>query len=114
MAMHQNRRAFPRQPARGDAVARVGRFGVGRALRGTLVNLSQTGVLIELAEAVEPGKDMEVELIPYGGGRSITVQATVRRCHAKSPRAWDVGCQFFSPISYAVMMIYCGGVGAKR
>jgi hypothetical protein len=114
MAVHHNRRAFPRQPARGSVVARVGRFGVGRSLRGSLVNMSQTGVLIELPEPVEPGKDVELEMVPYGAGRTSTMQATVRRCVARPNGGWEIGCQFFSPIAYALMMLYCGGVGVVK
>lgn len=99
---NQDRRAFPRRLASGAVVCRVGRWGLGKPLRGKLLNLSQMGARFTLSMAAKLGDNISLELLGVAGRTFGPLDAIVRRCEpAAEEGQFEIGCRFEKPLPYA-------------
>jgi hypothetical protein len=95
------RRLNQRHPARDNAVAEIRRWSVGSAadLAVRLVDLSKSGVRVQLKQLVQTGERFEVTLWSPNRGWSIRCMGVVRWCKAGPDGLIMAGLRLSRPIS---------------
>jgi hypothetical protein len=103
----ENRRSHPRRAAKGEVDCRMDKLGMGRPIRGHLVDLSISGACFRLDREVHRGDEIEVELIPVGNVKSVRTSATVKQVRPGDEGEWLIGCEFDKRISYQQLTGFC-------
>ncbi len=91
---YQNRRTFPRRAAKGLAVCRTGKYGMGKPIRGKLLNLSPAGAGATMPQEFTIGSDVELQLDPVGSAKPLVIPAKVRVSIAQGEACWYTGFEF--------------------
>jgi hypothetical protein len=102
---NRNRRARPRRAAKGSirAACRLGRTGLGKNLALRLLDVSEAGACLALAQAVGPGREVEVGLLAPCCGREHRRAGQVVWCAAAADGSHLAGVRFDQPLSYAIL-----------
>lgn len=97
-----NRRGAMRKPPRGKVKAecRIGPFGLGRNVARDLIDISQTGCLLILHEAVEAGSEVELALLNMHLIRPVKRSAVVIRCEPAEDGGYLTAVRFHKAIDY--------------
>lgn len=94
-------RAFPRRPAKGTVLCRMGKLGLGRSVKGKLLDLSPDGAGFWLEKEVAFGCTLELEMLGIGIARPILADAEVRYVASVPAGGWHVGVQFSKRLPHA-------------
>jgi serine/threonine protein kinase len=90
---HSEKRAKQRRPSTRQTSCFALARSVGKSWRGRTVNISETGVCLELNRRFEPGAILTFTLGDPGQSRNSLV-AQVKWVRQVGPRVWQVGCRF--------------------
>lgn len=90
----EQRRAFPRRPAKGTVTLRTGPAAMARGIYGRLVDISSAGVGILVGRELVPGTTVELEMQGVGSAKGFTVAAEVRFTQVAQGGAYRVGLRF--------------------
>ena len=95
-----DRRAFRRREGIGDVVFRVGKFGMGKPVRGELGDLSPDGASVTLPVEIQEGAELEIEFTGVGSFKSLTIRAIVRKVMTTEDGRWTAGVRFERRMPY--------------
>jgi hypothetical protein len=98
-----NRRRSPRRQPRGNAriVCRKGTLGLNPNVAESIGDVTQTGALLLLREALEPGQEVEVGLQAPGNVREFKMVGRIVWCSQAASGSFWVGIEFDKPLSYS-------------
>ena len=100
-ATFDDRRTYQRRSAYGLVLCRLA--GAKEPLKGWMINVSQSGVCLNLPGPVELGDELELDFV----GRKLTVSAHIRWCIPGSGNYCTLGCQFEQVISHQEFLRLC-------
>ncbi len=92
------RRRAPRLPTRIGAACRPLERDAAAVWRGVVVNLSDSGLCLELGRKFEPGALLAIRM----GGQKLRRQSLLVRVmwvKKRSAQSWQIGCQYDQPLS---------------
>jgi hypothetical protein len=95
-----DRRAFPRQRAKGIGCCRFVNRPFDPRIRGRLVDISQGGVGLRLPQPFQPGDVIEIEMESPTGARTRCV-AEVRWASQQPDGEFRVGCRWEHHLAFA-------------
>lgn len=100
-----NRRSSPRRPVRPSSkvICYANSHGLGRNIALAVLDVSETGVRLRLKDAVKPGQEVQVVLLPPGHGREFKLPGVVVWCVAADDGSHLAGIRFEKALSYAVV-----------
>jgi serine/threonine protein kinase len=96
-ARNQNARAKARFPSRRGTFCKPLQRAPDNSWGGQVVNLSETGLCLELSRRFEPGALLTIVLEGTEASRRSVV-ARVVWVHKDSPKKWTLGCKFDNPL----------------
>lgn len=94
------RRSFKRRAAKGLALCRLDRWGMGSQLAGVLIDISQGGVCISFPKELTVGMDIEIELQSLAKRTVWVTRANVRVVRPDDAGTFRISCQFEKRIPY--------------
>ena len=106
------RREFPRRSSSGNLrfaavpealapeLAALQRLLRSRRARGSVIDISQTGVAFICESALQAGSHLSVSLPGTSGMEPMQVTAKVIRCQQIDQHDWKVVCQFLAPLTF--------------
>ena len=97
-AAGRDRRRKTRVPTQVGAACKPFDRSTAMSWRGSLVNISETGLCLQLNRKFEPGTNIMISM----GGEKLHLRSLVARVmwvEKCSPRVWRIGCQYDQPLS---------------
>lgn len=102
--MDDERRSFPRRPAKGNVLCRLDRLGMGPQHRGKLMDISQSGASFTLPVAVDAGQEVQLEFPSKGASKPFATSVTVIRTTEDDAEGWQVFAELHSRMPYAFFL----------
>ena len=91
---HENRRAFPRRRAKGDATLRPSNVASISGVAATIVDISHAGIRILAKQSCAVGESIELELTPKYTHGTLNCSAEVRWNQTTPDGKCYIGCAF--------------------
>lgn len=99
MKSRGNRRATIRYRSAPATVGRVYSTDDREFQRAWIIDLSRTGVGMQLARPLRKGQQIALLMRSSDGVRAFELTAVVMHCHQLTGGDWHVGCEFTGPLS---------------
>ena len=105
----RDKRVTRRKPTkRGVSVAcRRGLSGLGRDILANVLDISETGICLEVNEEMIRGEMAEIELTGVGRSKPMKIPCEVRWVIDEDGEIFSVGLQFRKKIPYAELANFC-------